>query len=46
LLEERGIIGPGDGAKPREVYGKEEMGSVADNDYNDVGSGNDGEDGL
>ncbi len=21
ILEERGIIGPGDGAKPREVYG-------------------------
>jgi len=23
ILEERGVIGPGDGAKPREVYGKE-----------------------
>lgn len=33
LLEERGIIGPGDGAKPREVYVKGEMASVADEDY-------------
>ena len=33
LLEERGIIGPGDGAKPREVYATGEMASVADQDY-------------
>ena len=33
LLEDRGIIGPGDGAKPREVYVKDEMASVADEDY-------------
>jgi S-DNA-T family DNA segregation ATPase FtsK/SpoIIIE len=33
LLEDRGIIGPGDGAKPREVYGSGEMGSVADEEY-------------
>ena len=33
LLEERGIIGPGEGAKPREVYVKDEMGSVADEDF-------------
>jgi len=38
LLEERGIIGPGDGAKPRDVYVKDEMGSVADEEYNDPGS--------
>ncbi len=37
LLEERGIIGPGDGAKPREVYDAHEMGSVADEDYSEVG---------
>jgi DNA segregation ATPase FtsK/SpoIIIE, S-DNA-T family len=36
LLEERGIIGPGDGAKPREVYVKDDLGSVADQDYNDT----------
>ncbi|TSC65297.1 MAG: putative cell division FtsK/SpoIIIE, partial [Candidatus Doudnabacteria bacterium Gr01-1014_77] len=33
LLEDRGIIGPGDGAKPREVYVSSEMGSVADEEY-------------
>lgn len=33
LLEERGIIGPGDGAKPREVYVSGEMGSVSDENY-------------
>jgi hypothetical protein len=38
LLEERGIIGPGDGAKPREVYGKEDMASVADEDYGNMES--------
>lgn len=32
LLEDRGIIGPGDGAKPREVYVADKMGSVADED--------------
>lgn len=32
LLEERGIIGPGDGAKPREVYVSGEMASVVDQD--------------
>jgi S-DNA-T family DNA segregation ATPase FtsK/SpoIIIE len=36
LLEERGIIGPGDGAKPREVYESNEMGSVADESYTEV----------
>ncbi|MHB8870887.1 MAG: FtsK/SpoIIIE family DNA translocase [Candidatus Doudnabacteria bacterium] len=35
LLEDRGIIGPGDGAKPREVYVSSEMGSVADEEYGD-----------
>ncbi len=30
LLEDRGIIGPGDGAKPREVYVSGEIASVAD----------------
>ncbi|MEK7075187.1 MAG: DNA translocase FtsK, partial [Patescibacteria group bacterium] len=35
LLEDRGIIGPGDGAKPREVYVSREMGSVADEEYGD-----------
>ncbi len=37
LLEDRGIIGPGDGAKPREVYVSGEMASVAedDGDYGD-----------
>ncbi len=35
LLEDRGIIGPGDGAKPREVYASSEMGSVADEEYGD-----------
>ncbi|MDB4939768.1 MAG: putative cell division FtsK/SpoIIIE [Candidatus Doudnabacteria bacterium] len=33
LLEDRGIIGPGDGAKPREVYISSDMGSVADEEY-------------
>lgn len=33
LLEDRGIIGPGDGAKPREVYVSSEMASVADEEY-------------
>ncbi|MBU6447744.1 DNA translocase FtsK [Patescibacteria group bacterium] len=32
LLEDRGIIGPGDGAKPREVYVADEISSVADED--------------
>ncbi len=32
LLEDRGIIGPGDGAKPREVYVSGEMASVADDE--------------
>ncbi|GAC1412889.1 MAG: DNA translocase FtsK [Candidatus Doudnabacteria bacterium] len=35
LLEDRGIIGPGDGAKPREVYSSGEIASVADEDYGD-----------
>lgn len=35
LLEDRGIIGPGDGAKPREVYVSGEMASVADEEYGD-----------
>ncbi len=36
LLEDRGIIGPGDGAKPREVYVSGEMASVADDgEYTD-----------
>lgn len=38
LLENKGIIGPGDGAKPREVYGSSEMGSVADEDFDDNGN--------
>jgi S-DNA-T family DNA segregation ATPase FtsK/SpoIIIE len=33
LLEERGIIGPGEGAKPREVYVKGEIASVASEEY-------------
>jgi S-DNA-T family DNA segregation ATPase FtsK/SpoIIIE len=33
LLEDRGIIGPGDGAKPREVYVSGEMSSVADEEF-------------
>ncbi len=37
LLEERGIIGPGDGAKPREVYASGgEMVSIADEDYQTI----------
>jgi len=35
LLEERGIIGPGDGAKPREVYVKDQIASVADEEYDE-----------
>ncbi len=32
LLEERGVVGPGNGAKPREVYTAGELASVADSD--------------
>ncbi len=31
ILEERGIVGPGEGAKPREIYFKQE-GGIEDND--------------
>ena len=30
MLEEKGIVGPADGAKPREVYGDKSGGTVAD----------------
>lgn len=33
LLEDRGIIGPGDGAKPRDVYAANEMGGVGDEEF-------------
>lgn len=33
LLEDKGIIGPGDGAKPREVYVTGDMASVAEEEY-------------
>ncbi len=36
LLEDRGIIGPGDGAKPREVYVADEISSVADEEYQSI----------
>lgn len=46
LLEDRGIIGPGDGAKPREVYVTDEMGSVADEDADSEGEDYDDESGV
>ncbi len=39
LLEDRGIIGPGDGAKPREVYVTSDIGSVADESYGEDNGG-------
>jgi S-DNA-T family DNA segregation ATPase FtsK/SpoIIIE len=30
MLEEKGIVGPADGAKPREVYGEQSQGKLAD----------------
>lgn len=39
LLEERGIVGPGEGAKPREVYGVQD--AAGDQDEDDLGMGHD-----
>jgi S-DNA-T family DNA segregation ATPase FtsK/SpoIIIE len=39
ILEERGVIGPGSGAKPREVIGATPSGD--DSDFDNTGSGND-----
>lgn len=36
MLEERGVIGPGDGAKPREVYGTPETADIAENIGDDM----------
>ena len=36
ILEEKGIVGPSDGAKPREIYGlSEEAGTVYNDDVSD-----------
>lgn len=37
LLEERGVVGPGEGAKPREVYGAQA--AAGDQDEDDLGMG-------
>jgi S-DNA-T family DNA segregation ATPase FtsK/SpoIIIE len=41
LMEDRGIIGPGDGAKPRDVYITGQLGSVADEEFNEHYQGDD-----
>jgi S-DNA-T family DNA segregation ATPase FtsK/SpoIIIE len=41
LMEDRGIIGPGDGAKPRDVYITGHLGSVADEEFNEHYQGDD-----
>ena len=40
MLEERGIIGPGEGAKPREVYFS---GEIQEEERNEIEEGEDGE---
>lgn len=39
LLEERGVVGPGEGAKPREVYGVQA--TTTENDEEEMGTGYD-----
>ena len=36
MLEERNVIGPGDGAKPREVYGAGQTGETIENNGGDI----------
>lgn len=38
ILEEQGIIGPGDGARPREVYGSNSSRDMSDDKYRDDGT--------
>ena len=37
MLEEKGIVGPADGAKPREVYGEQKPGDSIENIGNGSG---------
>ncbi len=47
MLEDKGVVGPADGAKPREVYGigQEEVGSIRSGDESGEGETEEGDDG-